>query len=158
MAWANIFDLADWDVYIQYNSITQSPSPDSKFSLVLASQLDPEVGTVTVQDGVIVCDLEDPAETGLGINVLVMPVGTPPETAFARLTATQDGTPIDALPDTRFRSVQAIIEDFPGEYSVDVYGALDDPIGTGTPITQIESSIEVPSGEGLLAHIYPGGV
>lgn len=77
MAWANIFDVGEWDVYVRWRGVTEEPNPDSFDYLVRADELDPDVGIVTVtDDGKIVCDFEN-TNGGGGIQpmIVVMPVG-----------------------------------------------------------------------------------
>ncbi|WOB24750.1 MULTISPECIES: hypothetical protein [Xanthomonas] len=74
--WTNIFDAADWDVYIAFG--------DDNY--VLMDQLDPAKGVATVEQGVIIVN---DLQTGYGSrpSVLVVPRNTVPSANY-RLTVT----------------------------------------------------------------------
>lgn len=158
MAWTNIFDLGEWDVYVRYDGVTNSPTPDNTAGWVLASELDPTVGTVGVVDGVIVCDLEDGAGAG-GIqpSIVVFPSGTAPAAATARVSVMNEGIPDIATPEgTTFSEVISVDDEGGGVYGIDDTDLVD--IDSGTPVTNIETSSEVESGRGLSYLTVRGGV
>ena len=159
MAWTNIFDLAEWDVWVLFQGSNLDPSPNSFDFLVKADEIDPTVGTVTVVDGVIVCDFGPEDTPGLTIRAVVMPVGTSPESALARVTATKDGSPILASEGgASFASVLSMDETFPGSQQ---YASSPGDVSVsevaGFPITAWESGEAIPSGQGLIVATQTGG-
>lgn len=167
MAWTNIFDLAEWDIYIRYNGVTSSPSPDSVDNWVKIEDLDPAVGTVTIlPDNTIECVLENLSGSGgMGFSIVAMPVGTPPETASARVTILvsseeglvpyekwdEEGTDPDYLNSTESMDASGV-DTYSNNYGVSykevthlmVYDKL---LYTG----------EIPSGEGLCFRLHYQG-
>lgn len=156
MAWTNIFDLGDWDVYVRYAGVS-SPEPDSATHWVLAADLDPTVGTVTVVDGVITLELEDGSGGG-GIQpgVAVFPSGTAPDSAVARVSVTNEGFPDIATPQgTTFSQVDGVTSAGTDIYSVDESPVVD--ITSGEQVTDIESPGDIESGKGLAYITVRGG-
>lgn len=161
MAWTNIFDLADWDLYVRTTS-TFIPTPNSRGFLVPISELDPAVGTVTVENGEIVCDINDLATSGgIGILVCAMPSGTPPPDSPFRATAlSEEGNPI-LVPDIEgeggafLRGVESLSTEGTNEYAE--IAAFIDELVDGTPIEQVVASQPCLSGQGVALQInYPG--
>lgn len=156
MAWTNIFDLAEWDVFVRFRG-TSAPSPDSVEYLVRAEDLDPAVGTVTVEDGVIVCDLE-PLGSGSGVmfEVVVMPIGTGPSGPF-RVTGVDDGFPLQVPGGGgHLKTVESLTSEGTDIYQP-VTGSVDDSLEAFVEITEIEASAPCPSGEGLSLELVRGG-
>lgn len=91
--WVNLFAVGAWDIYVEYcDSTVVAPVPDSNANFVLAENLDPAVGTVTVQDGVIVANF---AAGLVGYQdyrpaIFVLPKGWAGVAASARTSVTVD--------------------------------------------------------------------
>lgn len=139
MAWTNIFDLGEWDIYIRFLGTTIFPTPNSRDSLVRADELDPEVGVVTVQDGVVVCEMESQSGAGgIGIQVILMPVGAAPAIAPLRVSATSGQ--VELLPmeggdesTPLYATVSEVSEMGGGEYEATHYSTAT--VATGATMT-----------------------
>ena len=154
MAWTNIFDLGDWDVYIQFAGVSGGPTPDSVGHLVLAADLDPAVGTVTVAEGVITLELEGGSGGGGDQpRIVVMPSGTPPDTAPARVSALWDGSPFAGVSPVSSQSVRVLQASSvtetggPGEYEGNY--SLEDDVPEGIEVYELEYDQPLQSGSGL---------
>lgn len=167
MDWYNIFDLGEWDIYVRYKGIKESPTPDSRNYWVKATELDPAVGSVEVVGGEIICDFENLSGSGgVEISVVVAPVGWTPDTAPVRVSAYSvdgsgdrepfvgEGTESSAgvyadswagMAKTGEQSYQ------PGD------GAVHDTLGFGELMVDYEFSENVPGGECLSATKLYGG-
>lgn len=92
--WTNVFDLGDWEIYIQFSGVTQSPVPDSWNYYVKAAELDPAIGSVSVVNGEIVCEMQDQATSGgEAPAVVLMPKFAAPEVVYRVTGAGFNGVP-----------------------------------------------------------------
>jgi hypothetical protein len=153
MAWTNIFDLAEWQVYVQFSGQTLFPDPDSTARLVRAEDLDPAVGTVEIVEGEIVLNLEAVSGGGgMAPLIVVMPVGAPPQAAMARASATIDFgggavTMQTSSDQSSIFSVSSVSPEADG-FAYD-QGSVSLDLGAGIAYAELAYPTEIPSGEGL---------
>jgi hypothetical protein len=153
VAWTNIFDLGEWDVYVQFGGQTSSPTPPSRTGFVPIAELDPTVGTVSIVDGEIVCDMEPlgfAPTSQTEIAIMVMPAGVSPPAAPARLSMTLDGAPYEVRPDSAYAySSELVIDQGDGSFAAQT-GALTDILLDGPITDYVYAGGDLPSGEGLV--------
>ncbi len=158
MAWQNIYDLAEWSLYLQFNSAA-SATPDSATYLVPIAELDAVAGSVSVVDGVIVCNMNGlSGGGGTEVTVVAMPNGTPPVSAPFRVTAIVDESPITIGEDGGALQTIASVAIAGGanEYAR-TGGAVNDSLSESTVVTHLQGSGNCPSGQGLALQINYGG-
>lgn len=136
--WTNVFDLGDWDIYVKYSGVTEYPTPDSKNYYVKAAELDPAIGSVSVVNGEIVCEMQEQSSAGgEAPAVVLMPKFAAPEAVY-RLS----GTGFNGVPWTdRVTSIDPAY-DSPGAWDagtsnigyVESYDSLLTPLQSNAPL------------------------
>lgn len=167
--WTNIFELGEWDIYVQYDGVTGAPSPDSRAYLVKAADLASSVGTVSVDasTGEIVLDMQN--ESGSGgtlVTVVVFPSGWTPPAAQCRVTGgMNDGGPslsfftgnaaVDRGPVVGQVTSIAPVTEAPGSYEPTVPDL--EKLADGIDLNAYELANPVASGNGVAAWQLYGG-
>lgn len=142
--WTNIFALGDWDIYVKFSGVTLFPTPDSKNYYVKAAELDPAIGSVSVVNGEIVCEMQDQATSGgEAPAVVLMPKFAAPEAGY-RVT----GTGFNGVPWTdRVTSIDPA-DGSPGAWDAGTssIGYVASYDGLATPL---HSNGPLPAGQGI---------
>ena len=164
MAWTNIFDLGEWDVYVEFWD-DQVHAPDTNNHFVKMEDFPTSAGSITVVGGVIVCDFAF-AATGIpSPAVIVVPKGTPPAAAQARVSiVTNLGGPLAPLvtsidQECRVQSVVGMaVAGQPDEFNANYGTVANDNILSGTAISNFAFPDAIPSGQGMEVWMRaPGG-
>lgn len=160
MAWTNIFDLGEWDVYIQfYDSVTHTP--DIGGFLVKMEDVPASFGTVTVVDGAVVIDSNNGGTATPAPLVVVMPRGFTPAQARARVTSEADFgggyAPQEAGGGASFAAEAVEVVDVGSSQYTVTYGDAGISIPDTTEITQIELDGEISAGNGIGLQVGLGG-
>ena len=144
--WTNIFDLGDWDIYVKFVGATESPSPDSRYYYVKAADLHPDVGTVSVVNGEIICEMEDASSSGgYAPAIVLLPQFAAPQVQY-RVTCTGFDGRGEAAPVISVRDGPA---EWDPEYNFDLY--FEDSNGFVLPTA---SPGPLPEGQGISVSNY----
>lgn len=141
--WKNIFDLGDWDVYVQFYMHDY---------LIPIADLDPFIGAVTVVDGDIVCSFTSSSGSGNGApqpRIVVMPaVGTPGK---CRLTCSDVGFDMgNDVESSSLVEVESLDPSGPGQYeATDSATNAHDYAGPSDWVVGTELPVPIASGSGL---------
>jgi len=143
MAWTNIFEHGEWDVYVQYVGITENPVPDSRYYMVRAEELDPGVGTVTVTPaGLIECNFEDRSGSG-GRQPAVFVMPRTPISKPVRLTCSGVDDFGDFTRSELLADIAAVVDLGGGEYEAE--WAEEENFATYADASEWLDPLEAPS-------------
>lgn len=154
MAWTNIFDLADWDVYVMHDDGT-NPDPNCRTFFVRIEDFPSSVGTIAVEQGVIVCSFLSTTEGNPRPAVIVVPSGTPPEEAMARVTVEFDADdsgvyePLSAPEGAYIVDITGMeAQSQPDEFDA-LFGTVEEDLDDDVVMDAVEYPAPIPSGNGL---------